>query len=458
MKYEKNCEFCGVKFEAARSNKKFCGGNCRTKNCNQKKKEEEFEKVEEAKIEVDNNEQIDELKRQLSEQRALSHRYLNYWRELKEDIGTLNHNIDVLKHEIRITEEDLEADQESYNLLDAELTLMAKKEEGLSKIPLHKDAGWANLFIAWNNINDNKKLSKDKRKKIEKYEELKSSLRENKKLKGEDELALQRTKSDLEETKTEFKEIDQRYRDSVKEIKRLDLLINKPIKKKKSSMMTTVHRPSSPKRVVQKQENTNKDIGAGDLQDMDFDIFTIDSELGRFLGELDFNRTCFALTGDSGAGKTYFSFELAQLFISALEINAKYFSLEEGVGKLTQEKVIQYGLGNELSITDQGSLEDVRIAAKDYPLIIVDSFNKLDAKPADFENLRTDFPKTLFILIFQKTTSGTMRGGSSIKYNSSATINVIKRDGERIAIMEKGRYGTIDWEYSIDKGKVIKEY
>ena len=119
---------------------------------------------------------------------------------------------------------------------------------------------------------------------------------------------------------------------------------------------------------------------------------------------------------------------------------------------------MQYGLGNELGITDQGSLEDVRIAAKDYPLIIVDSFNKLDAKPTDFESLRTDFPKTLFILIFQKTTSGTMRGGSSIKYNSSATINVIKRDGERIAIMEKGRYGTMDWEYSIDEGKVIKEY
>ena len=128
------------------------------------------------------------------------------------------------------------------------------------------------------------------------------------------------------------------------------------------------------------------------------------------------------------------------------------------MGKLTKEKVEQYNLGNELSITDKGDLEAVRIAAKEYPLIIVDSFTKLDAKAADFENLRTDFPKTLFILIFQKTTSGTMRGGSSIKYDSSATINVIKRDGERIAIMEKGRYGTIDWEYSIDAMKVIKEY
>lgn len=458
MKYEMNCQFCNKKFETSKSNTKFCGGNCRTKNCNRKKKEEEFEKVEEAKIEVENNEQIDELKRQFREQRIFSKRYLNYWRELKEDISTLNHNIDVLKHEIRITEEDLEAEQESYNLLDAELTLMAKKEEGLSKMPLHKNAGWANLFIAWNNINDNNKLSRDKRNKIEKYEELKSSIRENKKLKVQDELTLQRTKSDLEEKKEEIKEIRKRYEDSVKEIKRLNLLINKPVKKKRSVMTTAIHKPSTPKRVSKKENINDREVGAGDLQDMEFETYDIDSELGRFLGELEWNRTSFALTGDSGAGKTYFSFELANLFISALDIKAKYFSLEEGIGKLTKEKAEQYNLGNELSITDKGNLEDVRIAANEYPLIIVDSFNKLDAKAADFENLRTDFPKTLFILIFQKTTSGTMRGGSAIKYDSSATINVIKRDGERIAIMEKGRYGTQGWEYSIDKGKVIKEY
>ena len=458
MKYEMNCEFCGKKFEASKSNAKFCDTNCRVKSHNLGKKHEKEVVIEEAKIEVENNQQVNELKRQLNEERVLSKRYLNYWRELKEDIETLVHNINVLNHDLTLTRSDLQDDEERFKILDAELTLVAQKQEGLNKTNFHKDLGWTNVLIAFSNVMDGNKLSKEKQDKIKEYEKLKSSIKESKKVILEDEFELKTTKSDLEETKTEFKEIDQRYRDSVKEIKRLNLLINKPVKKKRSSMMTTVHRPSSPKRVVKKEERNGNDIGAGDLQDMSFEIFTIDSELGRFLGELDFNRTCFALTGDSGAGKTYFSFELAQLFISALDINAKYFSLEEGVGKLTQEKVMQYGLGNELSITDHGSLEDVRIAAKDYPLIIVDSFNKLDAKATDFENLRTDFPKTLFILIFQKTTSGTMRGGSSIKYNSSATINVIKRDGERIAIMEKGRYGTIDWEYSIDKSKVIKEY
>ncbi|MCB9335476.1 MAG: hypothetical protein H6586_04960 [Flavobacteriales bacterium] len=50
-----------------------------------------------------------------------------------------------------------------------------------------------------------------------------------------------------------------------------------------------------------------------------------------------------------------------------------------------------------------------------------------------------------------------MRGGSSIKFNSSATIDVQLKDDERIAVMEKGRYGTIGWVYSIDGGMIIEK-
>ena len=221
-------------------------------------------------------------------------------------------------------------------------------------------------------------------------------------------------------------------------------------------MITSLPKPVIPKRIITKPEPSGNSIGAGDLQHVHFQTFRLPGELGAFLGELDHNKTCFALTGDSGAGKSWFSFEIARLFITGMGFSVKYFSLEEGVGKLTQEKVAAYGLGNELNLAGTGSLEDVRKAAKEYPMVVVDSFTSLDTKVTEFERLRTDFPNTLFLLIFQKTTAGNMRGGSSIKYNSSATINVIKRDGQRIAIMEKGRYGTIGWEYSITNKQVIK--
>jgi DNA replication protein DnaC len=166
--------------------------------------------------------------------------------------------------------------------------------------------------------------------------------------------------------------------------------------------------------------------------------------------------TSFALTGNSGAGKSYFSFELAKVFIDN-GFKAKYFALEEGLGKLTQNKVRFYGLDNNITITGKGSLRDVRRDAKLYDLIVIDSFQKLNVKAEEFERLRQDFPKTIFIIIFQKTASGSMRGGSSIKFNSSATIDVQIRDEEHIAFMEKGRYGTIGWVYSIDEGRLILE-
>lgn len=50
-----------------------------------------------------------------------------------------------------------------------------------------------------------------------------------------------------------------------------------------------------------------------------------------------------------------------------------------------------------------------------------------------------------------------MRGASSIKFSSSATIDVQLRDEECVEVMEKGRYGTIGWVYSIDEEKVINE-
>ena len=215
-----------------------------------------------------------------------------------------------------------------------------------------------------------------------------------------------------------------------------------------------------PKRIkqpipVHNNNNLKNGVGGADLQNMTFDTFTLESELGRFLGELDKNMTSFALTGNSGAGKSYFSFELTKVFIDN-GFKAKYFALEEGLGKLTQNKVRFYGLDNNITITGKGSLRDVRRDAKLYDLIVIDSFQKLNVKAEEFERLRQDFPKTIFIIIFQKTSSGSMRGGSSIKFNSSATIDVQIKDDERIAFMEKGRYGTIGWMYSINEGVVIE--
>lgn len=199
-----------------------------------------------------------------------------------------------------------------------------------------------------------------------------------------------------------------------------------------------------------------KELGGADILNMNFNTYQFKGELGRFLGELDDNMVAFVLTGDSGAGKSYFSYALAKLLLSNGK-TVKYYSLEEGIGKLTKEKLLHYDIGNELKITAHGTLDDVEKDAELFDAIIIDSYSKLTNNPKEFDWLRNNHPKTLFIIIFQKTTAKTIKGGAGIMYDSSATIDVKKVNGERVAKMLKGRYGTQGWVYSIDKDKIIEE-
>lgn len=191
------------------------------------------------------------------------------------------------------------------------------------------------------------------------------------------------------------------------------------------------------------------EVRGGQVREMEFETFQLPGRVGVFLGELDRNMAAFALTGDSGAGKSYFSFMLAKAFLLA-GLTLKYFSLEEGIGKVTQEKLTAYDIGDEIVLEASGKLMDVKDAARKYDVVVVDSFNKLGAKAEDFENLRKAHPETIFIMIFQKTTNGTMRGGSSTLFDSTLTLDVRIEDGKRIAFAQKSRYGNIGQRFLIE--------
>lgn len=216
----------------------------------------------------------------------------------------------------------------------------------------------------------------------------------------------------------------------------------------------TGHEPSTtaPARSPQPRQQASSEgkpvMTAEDLRNTSFETFELPTELGRFLGQLDRNKTAIALTGDSGAGKSYFAFELTRLF-SDEGYRTKYYCLEEGFGALTQQKIHKYDISPEVEFADQATIADVRRDAFKYDLIVIDSFNKLNTVADDFERLRSDFPRTIFIIIFQKTTSGAIRGGSSILFNSSATIDIVREGDARVAHMVKGRYGTQGWRYDI---------
>jgi hypothetical protein len=96
------------------------------------------------------------------------------------------------------------------------------------------------------------------------------------------------------------------------------------------------------------------------------------------------------------------------------------------------------------------------VKASKYDCIVVDSFSKLDVDADEIDQLRNDFPNTMFIFIFQKTTAGTMRGGSRVIFDCTMNIDITRdKTGVRTAEMVKSRYGTQGWKYLITEDIVI---
>ena len=217
--------------------------------------------------------------------------------------------------------------------------------------------------------------------------------------------------------------------------------------------------PIIPKRIKRNQTkrvSSSRAYSGSEIANLDFKYVVLNGELGRFLGKLERNKCAIALTGDSGAGKSTFSYSLADGFVE-LQQSVGYFSLESGFTNKFKKFAKRHALNRNFKAFEEATLKDVRTEAKNFDCLIIDSFSKISNKAADFEGLRQDFPDTYFIIIFQKTTDGKIRGGSSILFNSTATIDIQVDDiGNRQAVMVKSRYDTENFIYSITEDQLIK--
>ncbi len=193
------------------------------------------------------------------------------------------------------------------------------------------------------------------------------------------------------------------------------------------------------------------------ILEMDFNGVRLKGDLGNFLGVLQRDRCAIALTGDAGVGKSTFSFEISKQFVEK-KLSVAYFALETGISKSVQKLIAHHDLGKyDFKAFGEGSLNDVRYHAGKHDCVVIDSYSKISSKPQDFEDLRQDFPNTYFVIIFQKTTDGKIRGGSSIFFNCTASIDLqISQGGHRLALMQKSRYDTENFVYSIDRKKLLK--
>lgn len=432
MSYTYTCSYCNCTFEALRSDAKYCTAVCRTRSANSRKEKEE----------------------RSSKKKLQKQQLLNQYNKLKSSYHKNRKNY-ACSEEVTAGHRRLVKEANFLLSLPADKLFEYYKKAKLKNIE-PSSYTWYSMS---EQLEDNfeyqgvELLSTYKKHIQTKQSESSRYLKEHSKLKEK----INQLVKELEKLK---KEIDELEKPTLSNIDFGDLSFLDP-KPKKEVPHKSYRERKQPKRRKRRPipkigSEEKEELGGEDVLNMQFNTYTLPGELGRFLGELDKNKVAFALTGDSGAGKSYFSFQLARLLLDG-GMSVKYYSLEEGIGKLTQEKLYHYDIGNDLKITAEGSLSTIRKDAEKFDAIIIDSYPKISTKPAEFEQLRQNYPQTLFIIIFQKTTGKTIRGGSSIKYNSSATIDVQLQDEERVAVMEKGRYGTQNWVYSITNNRVIKE-
>ena len=191
--------------------------------------------------------------------------------------------------------------------------------------------------------------------------------------------------------------------------------------------------------------------------------FRLPGDLGEFLGDLERFELAMTLEGDQGGGKTRFAYQLADAF-AGLGHRVAMFSLEIGrksdlIRRMREAYLKPQHIGR-IFIADQlpKGLDSIRDAAKHFDVVVLDSWNKVGAPSPEFDRLRKDFPNTIFIVIFQRTTQKTIRGGTAPLFDAGINIEVVKVDDTFVsnyATATKNRYGITGLRYNISRQKLI---
>ncbi|MBQ0733938.1 antirestriction protein [Aquimarina celericrescens] len=185
--------------------------------------------------------------------------------------------------------------------------------------------------------------------------------------------------------------------------------------------------------------------------------FKLNGALGELLGNLERYELAITIEGDQGGGKTRFTYQLADAF-TEIGNRIAIFSLEIGIRSdlitRMKEEYLQPKNQNNIFITDQlpEGYQTISKAAKDFDVIIIDSWNKTGLPSQDFDRLRKQHPNTIFIVIFQRTTQKTIRGGTAPLFDAGINIEVVKVDDSfdnNYAITTKNRYGVTGIKYNI---------
>ncbi|MCG8883143.1 DUF1738 domain-containing protein [Tenacibaculum finnmarkense] len=194
-----------------------------------------------------------------------------------------------------------------------------------------------------------------------------------------------------------------------------------------------------------------------------------DKNISEFLGQIEVKEkesVVITLTGGQGSMKTRCAFRFMNAFAQKYKVG--HASIEEHPeSTLYYNKVDEYINDNALNNIHNpeiNSISDLDRLVKENDIIVIDSFAKMQEIQKGFEvdkDLRKKYDGKLFIVIFQQTTDGKMRGGSKSQFDADIILFTEKFDNyqDNYIYADKNRYqnkNLTDLKYNIFEG-VLKD-
>ena len=193
-----------------------------------------------------------------------------------------------------------------------------------------------------------------------------------------------------------------------------------------------------------------------------------DEQMSLFLGVLEKktkDSLVITLTGKQGSGKTRFAFQFMNALAQRYRVG--HASIEEHPESvLYEEKAYQYLNDTALehiTAQDVRSLAELDTMIRTNEVIVIDSFQKMRELAPKFEvdkDLRKKYDGKLFLVIFQQTADGKMRGGSKSQFDGDIILftETFPDYRENYVYPDKNRYNkrpATELQYSIYEQRML---
>jgi antirestriction protein ArdC len=192
--------------------------------------------------------------------------------------------------------------------------------------------------------------------------------------------------------------------------------------------------------------------------------FRLGGEIGKFLQDIQPYKYSIVITGDPHAGKTEFVSQLQNAFAEAGK-EVGVFDLEQGglTSKDTRAALDRNVTPENLkriSIAGDAAkgIQTIKEQAKNFDVIMVDSWQKLGVPSSHFDSLRHEHPDKIWVIIFQQTTDGKTKGGTAADYDSPVLLKVHRVDEtfkNNYVELKKNRGNSLNVKYMIKDKKTV---